>query len=96
MDALVARAEQAADGLPTAEGDAEAAADLTEQERREVEEAWHSSRAGTGRAVGRGTHAWVALTAARHGSAVIFTTDPHHIRARLAVLAPKHVHVVAV
>ncbi|MFF3492527.1 hypothetical protein ACFYWS_14365 [Streptomyces sp. NPDC002795] len=40
--------------------------------------------------------AWVALAAARHGSAVIFTSDPDDIRAYLAVLAPPDVHVVAV
>ncbi|WP_374983371.1 hypothetical protein [Streptomyces fradiae] len=40
--------------------------------------------------------AWVALAAARHGSAVIFTTDPEDIRAYLSVLAPADVHVVAV
>jgi hypothetical protein len=38
VDALIARVEQAADGLP-AEPDPEPAAELTEQERREVEEA---------------------------------------------------------
>ena len=38
VDALIARAERAADGLP-AEVAPEPAADLTEQERREVEEA---------------------------------------------------------
>ncbi|WP_043495125.1 plasmid mobilization protein [Streptomyces viridosporus] len=38
VDALIARAEQAAEGLP-AEGGSEPAAELTEQERREVEEA---------------------------------------------------------
>jgi hypothetical protein len=40
--------------------------------------------------------AWVALAAARHGSAVIFTSDPEDIRAYLVVLAPPDVHVVAV
>jgi len=40
--------------------------------------------------------AWVALTAAWHGSAVIFTSDPDDIRAYLAVLAPSDVHVVAI
>ncbi|MFR9756046.1 hypothetical protein [Streptomyces sp. TR06-5] len=40
--------------------------------------------------------AWVALAAARHGSAVVFTTDPGDIHACLTVLAPKDVHVVAV
>ncbi|MFD0504046.1 hypothetical protein ACFQ0G_15895 [Streptomyces chiangmaiensis] len=40
--------------------------------------------------------AWVALAAVRHGSAVIFTSDPEDIRAYLAVLAPPDVHVVAV
>ncbi|MBB1246921.1 ribbon-helix-helix protein, CopG family [Streptomyces durbertensis] len=38
VDALIAQAEQAADGLPT-ESTPEATAELTEQERREVEEA---------------------------------------------------------
>ena len=38
VDALIARAERAADGLP-AEAVPEPAAELTEQERREVEEA---------------------------------------------------------
>ncbi|OIK23414.1 hypothetical protein VT52_032700 [Streptomyces malaysiense] len=38
VDALIARAERAADGLP-AEPAPEPAAELTEQERREVEEA---------------------------------------------------------
>ncbi|WP_217252461.1 hypothetical protein [Streptomyces sp. AC602_WCS936] len=38
VDALIARAEQAADGLP-ADPAQEPAAELTEQERREVEEA---------------------------------------------------------
>jgi hypothetical protein len=40
--------------------------------------------------------AWVALAAARHGSAVIFTTDPGDIDAYLTVLAPQDVHVVDV
>jgi hypothetical protein len=40
--------------------------------------------------------AWVALAAARHGSVVIFTTDPGDIQAYLTVLAPSDVHVVAV
>lgn len=40
--------------------------------------------------------AWVALAAARHGSAVIFTTDPGDIRAYLAVLGATDVHVVAI
>ncbi|TDC12662.1 hypothetical protein E1265_29445 [Streptomyces sp. 8K308] len=40
--------------------------------------------------------AWVALAAARHGSAVIFTSDPDDIHAYLEVLAPPDVHVVAV
>ncbi|MDT3726165.1 ribbon-helix-helix protein, CopG family [Streptomyces sp. DSM 41972] len=38
VDALIARAEQAAEGLPV-ERDCEPAAELTERERREVEEA---------------------------------------------------------
>lgn len=37
--------------------------------------------------------AWVALAAAKHGSAVIFTSDPEDIRAYLAVLNPPDVHV---
>ncbi|WP_327377374.1 hypothetical protein OG393_27535 [Streptomyces sp. NBC_01216] len=37
--------------------------------------------------------AWVALSAARHGSAVIFTSDPEDIEAYLAVLNPTDVHV---
>jgi predicted nucleic acid-binding protein len=40
--------------------------------------------------------AWVALAAARHGSAVIFTSDPDDIRAYLEVLAPLDVHVVTI
>ncbi|MFD5321434.1 hypothetical protein [Streptomyces sp. NPDC127098] len=40
--------------------------------------------------------AWVVLAAARHGSAVIFTSDPDDIHAYLEVLAPPDVHVVAV
>lgn len=36
------------------------------------------------------------LAAARHGSAVIFTTDPGDIRAYLAVLGATDVHVVAI
>ena len=40
--------------------------------------------------------AWVTLAAARHGSAVIFTTDPGDIHAYLTVLASTDVHVVAV
>jgi hypothetical protein len=40
--------------------------------------------------------AWVALAAARHGSAVIFTSDPDDVKAYLAVLEPPDVHVVAV
>ncbi|PWE07265.1 hypothetical protein DD630_09740 [Streptomyces sp. BSE7F] len=38
VDALIARAEQAAEGFPV-ERESEPAAELTEQERREVEEA---------------------------------------------------------
>jgi hypothetical protein len=38
----------------------------------------------------------VTLAAARHGSAVIFTTDPGDIHAYLTVLGPADVHVVAV
>ncbi|MFJ8164093.1 hypothetical protein ACIRBY_24610 [Streptomyces sp. NPDC096136] len=37
--------------------------------------------------------AWVALAAAKHGSAVIFTSDPEDIQAYLAVLNPPDVHV---
>lgn len=40
--------------------------------------------------------AWVALAAARHGSAVIFTSDPDDIHAYLEVLQPPDVHVVPV
>ncbi|MFI1757085.1 plasmid mobilization protein [Streptomyces sp. NPDC020571] len=49
VDALIARAEQAADGL-SAESSVEPVAELTEQERREVEEA-------LGLAHGRDRHA---------------------------------------
>jgi hypothetical protein len=38
----------------------------------------------------------VALTAVRHGSAVIFTSDPDDIRAYLGELRAQDVHVVAV
>jgi hypothetical protein len=40
--------------------------------------------------------ACVALAAARHGSAVVFTSDPDDIAAYLAVLGPTDVHVHAV
>ncbi len=40
--------------------------------------------------------AWVALSAVRHGSAVIFTSDPEDMRSYLAVLDPPDVHVVTV
>lgn len=40
--------------------------------------------------------AWVALAAVRHGSAVIFTSDPDDVKAYLAVLEPSDVHVVTV
>ncbi|MER8094687.1 hypothetical protein [Streptomyces goshikiensis] len=40
--------------------------------------------------------ACVALAAAKHGSAVIFTSDPEDISAYLAVLNPPDVHVHAV
>ncbi len=40
--------------------------------------------------------AWVALSAVRHGSAVVFTSDPEDIEAYLAVLNPADVHVEAV
>lgn len=38
----------------------------------------------------------MALAAAKHGSAVIFTSDPEDIAAYLAVLNPTDVHVHAV
>lgn len=37
--------------------------------------------------------AWVALSAVKHGSAVIFTSDPEDIEAYLGVLNPSDVHV---
>lgn len=37
--------------------------------------------------------AWVALSAVKHGSAVIFTSDPEDIEAYLSVLNPSDVHV---
>lgn len=37
--------------------------------------------------------AWVALSAVKHGSAVIFTSDPEDIEAYLGVLNPRDVHV---
>ncbi|MEV0218450.1 hypothetical protein [Streptomyces sp. NPDC050704] len=40
--------------------------------------------------------AWVALSAVKHGSAVVFTSDPEDIEAYLAVLNPADVHVEAV
>lgn len=40
--------------------------------------------------------AWVALSAVKHGSAVIFTSDPEDIEAYLAVLNSGDVHVVPV
>ncbi|NGO12207.1 hypothetical protein G5C60_32535 [Streptomyces sp. HC44] len=40
--------------------------------------------------------AWVTLSAVKHGSAVIFTSDPEDIEAYLAVLNPGDVHVQAV
>lgn len=40
--------------------------------------------------------AWVVLTAVKHGSAVIFTSDPEDIEAYLGVLNPDDVHVVPV
>ncbi|MBT2401237.1 hypothetical protein J7E89_36175 [Streptomyces sp. ISL-100] len=40
--------------------------------------------------------AWVAMAAVRHGSAVIFTSDPDDLKSYLAVLEPPDVHVVAV
>lgn len=41
-------------------------------------------------------NAAVALAAAKHGSAVIFTSDPEDITAYLSVLNPPDVHVQAV
>ncbi|MER7763553.1 hypothetical protein [Streptomyces sp. NPDC097619] len=40
--------------------------------------------------------ACVALAAAKHGSAVVFTSDPEDITAYLEVLDPPDVHVIAV
>lgn len=40
--------------------------------------------------------AWIALSAVKHGSAVIFTSDPEDIEAYLAVLNPADVHIVPV
>ncbi|GAB2738665.1 hypothetical protein GCM10010442_69080 [Kitasatospora kifunensis] len=40
--------------------------------------------------------ALVALTAARHGSAVVFTSDPADLTAYLAVLDAHDVHVVQI
>ncbi|MGW3120290.1 hypothetical protein ACWDBW_24625 [Streptomyces sp. NPDC001107] len=40
--------------------------------------------------------AWVALSAVKHGSAVIFTSDPEDIEAYLDVLNPGDVHVESV
>lgn len=40
--------------------------------------------------------AWVALSAVKHGSAVIFTSDPEGIEAYLSVLNPSDVHVESV
>lgn len=40
--------------------------------------------------------AWVTLSAVKHGSAVIFTSDPADIEAYLAVLNPADVHIEAV
>lgn len=40
--------------------------------------------------------ACVALAATKHGSAVIFTSDPEDIAAYLAVLNPPDVHIHAV
>ncbi|MET7696956.1 hypothetical protein [Streptomyces sp. NPDC005485] len=37
--------------------------------------------------------AWVALSAVKHGSAVIFTSDPEDIEAYLTALSPADVHV---
>ncbi|MDQ0776593.1 hypothetical protein QF026_005059 [Streptomyces aurantiacus] len=37
--------------------------------------------------------AWVTLSAVKHGSAVIFTSDPEDIAAYLAVLNPIDVHI---
>ncbi|WP_033894841.1 MULTISPECIES: hypothetical protein [Streptomyces] len=41
-------------------------------------------------------HALVALTAARHGSAVVFTSDPADLDAYLKALDAKDVHVVQI
>ncbi|MCF6526462.1 hypothetical protein [Streptomyces sp. JJ36] len=40
--------------------------------------------------------AWVALTAVRHGGAVVFTSDPADVTAYLDVLGTPDVHVVPV
>jgi hypothetical protein len=40
--------------------------------------------------------AWVALAAVRHGSSVIFTSDPDDLSGYLEVLSPPDVHVVTV
>ncbi|MCZ7415960.1 hypothetical protein [Streptomyces sp. WMMC897] len=40
--------------------------------------------------------AWVALAAARHGSAVVFTSDPDDLQAYLVALGASDVHVVRV
>ncbi|MFB9389131.1 hypothetical protein ACFPM3_31185 [Streptomyces coeruleoprunus] len=40
--------------------------------------------------------AWVALAAAKHGNAVIFTSDPEDMAAYLAVLGAADVHIVTV
>lgn len=41
-------------------------------------------------------HAWVALSAVKHRSAVIFTSDPEDIEAYLAVLNPVDVQIAPV
>ncbi|ORT57590.1 hypothetical protein [Streptomyces sp. CB03238] len=41
-------------------------------------------------------NAWVALAAAKHGSAVVFTSDPDDMAAYLAVLNPADAHILAV
>lgn len=40
--------------------------------------------------------AWVALSAVKHGSAVVFTSDPGDIEAYLALMHPVDVHIVPV
>ncbi|MFJ9901874.1 hypothetical protein ACIRVK_03025 [Streptomyces sp. NPDC101152] len=40
--------------------------------------------------------AWVTLSAVKHGSAVVFTSDPGDIEAYLALMHPVDVHIVPV